>query len=99
MIKIIAKKNYIDLETEINYFISYHNVLDIQVNAHLDTWYSTIIYTEVNNRYELIKEMNFDSLAKYLRDFAQDVYVSGQTNANSKLLNINEVKEWLREEI
>ena len=99
MIKIIAESSYTDLETEINYFISDHNVLDIQVNTHLDTWYATIIYTEVNTRYELIKEMDFDSLAKCLREFAQDMYVSGQTNANSKLLNINEVKEWLGEEI
>ena len=99
MIKIIAEKDYEQLETQVNIFEHSHEVLDIQVNTHLDTWYAVIIYKEINDNYTKLKEMNIDELAQFFYDYTHSVYIQSKREKVWVINDLEYYKNWLREEL
>lgn len=99
MIKIIAEKDYEQLETEINIFEESHEVLDIQVNTHLDTWYATIIYKEINDNYTKLKEMNMDEMAQFFHDYTKSVYGEIRKYGRCSIYSVEDFKNWLEESV
>ena len=99
MIKIIVEKDYEQLETEVNIFEHSHEVLDIQINTHLDTWYAVITYKETYDNYSKLKQMDIDELAQFFYDYTHSIYTQSKRENVCMIDDLEYYKDWLREEL